>query len=74
MEITAAQFRQSVYKYLDEVLNTGKPLVILKEGKKIQLSPYLEEKKSKGFFFKKKYNKEDKLHIYLSKDWDTEEK
>ena len=78
MEITAAEFRQNVYKFLDEVIKTGKPLVILKEGKKLQLSPYLEEKAEKRSFFKKKdtqVNEPDEhIHVDWSKDWDTDSK
>ncbi len=78
MEITAAQFRQNVYKYLDEILKTGESLVIIKEGKKIQLSPYLEEETGKRSFFKKRdskaENSDEHIHVDWSKDWDTEGK
>ena len=78
MEINAAEFRQNVYKFLEEVIKTGKPLVILKEGKKLQLSPYLEEKSEKRSFFKKKDSQvkdsDEHIHVDWSEDWDTESK
>ena len=78
MEITASEFRQNVYKFLDEVIKTGESLTIIKEGKKVSLSPYLEEKTGKHTFFKKKDSTEESpdehIHVDWTKDWDTEDK
>ncbi|KAA3610732.1 MAG: hypothetical protein D8M58_21050 [Calditrichaeota bacterium] len=75
MEITAAEFRQNVYKFLDEVIKSGKSITIIKEGKKINLSPYLEEKTGMRAFFKKKDEAPDEhIHLDLSEDWETEDK
>ncbi len=37
--ITASQLEANIIKYLDEVLNTGVSLEIVKEGKKLQITP-----------------------------------
>lgn len=37
--ITASQLEANIIKYLDEVLNTGVSLEIIKEGKKLQITP-----------------------------------
>lgn len=39
MTVTASQLRQDVYRLLDEVLTTGKPLEIERHGKRLRIVP-----------------------------------
>lgn len=39
MAITASQLRQDVYRLLDEVLTTGRPLEIERHGKLLRITP-----------------------------------
>ena len=38
-KITATELRGNIYKILDEVLNTGRPIEINKGGKKLKIMP-----------------------------------
>lgn len=39
MAITASELRQNVYRLLDEVLGTGRPLEIERHGQLLRISP-----------------------------------
>jgi hypothetical protein len=41
MAITASELRQNVYRLLDEVLSTGRPLEIERNGQLLRISPAL---------------------------------
>ena len=45
MALTASKLRANVYRLLDEVLETGKPLEIERNGKTLVITPKEEEKK-----------------------------
>jgi hypothetical protein len=47
MALTASKLRANVYRLLDEVLETGRPLEIERNGQVLVISPK-EEKKKKG--------------------------
>jgi hypothetical protein len=45
MALTASKLRANVYRLLDEVLDTGKPLEIERNGKLLVIAPKEEKKK-----------------------------
>jgi len=38
-EITPTEFRKNLYRFLDEVLNSGTPLDITRKGRKLRIVP-----------------------------------
>lgn len=52
MAVSATELRKNIYKFLDEVLETGKPLEIERKGKKLKISA--EKPKSKLSNLKKR--------------------
>lgn len=39
MGVTASQLRQDIYRLLDQVLDTGEPLEIVRKGRRLRLVP-----------------------------------
>lgn len=39
MSVTASQLRQDIYRLLDQVLDTGEPLEIVRKGRRLRLIP-----------------------------------
>lgn len=39
MDVTASQLRQNIYRLLDQVLETGEPLEIVRKGRRLRLVP-----------------------------------
>lgn len=71
MGITASKLRQNIYRLLDTVIQTGKPLEIERKGKKLKIVPgELEDRLSK---LKKRDiingDPEDLVHIDWSSEW-----
>lgn len=48
MALTASKLRANVYRLLDEVLETGKPLEIKRNGEILVIAPKEEKKKKEG--------------------------
>lgn len=71
MTLNASKLRNDVYRLLDSVLETGKPLEIERKGKKLFIVP--EKKKSRlGNLVKHeciKGDPEDLVHMDWSKEW-----
>jgi hypothetical protein len=39
MSVTASQLRQDIYRLIDQVLDTGEPLEIVRKGRRLRLIP-----------------------------------
>jgi hypothetical protein len=71
MAITASQLRENVYRILDEALETGKPVEVLRKGVTLTIVP--PKKVSKLANLKKRKiwvgDPDDIFHIDWLKDW-----
>ena len=71
MRVTASKFRSDIYKILDEVLRTGEPVEVVRNGRVLKIVP---EKKPSKFSRLKKRNvivgdPEDLVHMDWLKEW-----
>lgn len=48
MKVTSTQLRQNIYKFLDEVLNSGVPLEIERNGKLLKIIAEVPQSKLKN--------------------------
>ncbi|MCA9409183.1 MAG: type II toxin-antitoxin system Phd/YefM family antitoxin [Candidatus Omnitrophica bacterium] len=75
MVVTPSQLRQNIYKLLDQVLETGIPIVINRKGQKLKIIS--EKKKNKLDNLKKRSllncDPEEIVHMDWSKEWKWEE-
>lgn len=75
MSITISNLRHNIYKLIDEVLETGKPLEILRKGKIVKIVP---EKPVDRFSNLKPHpntivgDPEDLVHMDWSEYWEGE--
>ncbi len=71
MAVTASKLRQNIYKMLDQVLKSGVPLTIIRNGKILKIVP--EQPVSKLSRLKKRKcingNPEDLVHMDWSHEW-----
>lgn len=71
MAVTTTELRKNIYKLLDQVLESGEPLEIVRKSKKLKTVP--EKPKSKLDNLKKRKtingNPEDIVSIDWSKEW-----
>ena len=72
MKVTAAQFRQNVYAILDEVIEKGEPVEVVRKGKVLKILP--EKTASKLARIKKRPpiivgDPDDIFKIDWMKDW-----
>lgn len=74
MVMTASRLRENVYKLLDEVVATGRPLEVERKGKLLRIIPV--ETRSKLGRLKKHDlivgDPEDLVHIDWSSEWNPE--
>lgn len=70
MVVTATELRKNIYKLLDEVLETGKPLEIERNGRKLKIST--EKPKSKLDNLKKRNVMVEDPEYYVHLDWSKE--
>jgi len=71
--ITASQLRQNIYRILDEVLETGRPVEIERKGRLVRIEP---ERQDKNVFETLKPHPgtivgdaDDLVHIDWSSEW-----
>jgi hypothetical protein len=77
MALTASKLRANVYRLLDQVLETGKPLEIERNGKLLVISPKEKEKESiwdrlprrEGFIVG---DPDELIHIDWSSEWNPD--
>lgn len=78
MALTASKLRANVYRLLDEVLETGKPLEIERNGELLVIAPKASPKKEsiwdrlprrKGFIVG---DPDDLIHIDWSSEWNPD--
>lgn len=77
MALTASKLRANVYRLLDEVLETGKPLEIERRGKVLVIAPKAQAKGSKldnlprreGFIVG---DPDELIHIDWSSEWNPD--
>ena len=71
MGVTASKLRQNIYRYLDEILETGIPLEIDRKGKKLRIVPLEKGQKLKNLKRHKciKGDPEDIVHLDWSDEW-----
>lgn len=43
MSLSTTQLRQDLYRIVDEILETGKPVIVVRKGRKLRISPVAEE-------------------------------
>ena len=76
-EITASKLRENVYKILDQVLETGVPVEIVRRGKRLKIVPSGERKTSRLENLPVRHDvivgdPEDLVHVDWSKTWRPE--
>jgi hypothetical protein len=75
MGITASKLRADVYRLLDEVLETGRPLEIDRNGKTLVIAPKEEQSiwdrlpRRKGFIVE---DPDELIHSDWSSEWDPD--
>lgn len=77
MPLTASKLRANIYRLLDEVLETGKPLEIDRKGRLLVISPKEERQGSKldrlprreGFIVG---DPDELIHIDWSSEWNPD--
>lgn len=71
MTITATQFRKNIYKVIDRVARTGRPVTVTRKGQSVLLVPV--EKRSRLAHLKKRdvirCAPETLVHMDWSKEW-----
>jgi hypothetical protein len=69
--LTASQLRANVYRLLDQVIETGEPLEVLRGKKKVKIVPIIPVKRTQRL--KKRNwivgNPENILSVNWSKEW-----
>jgi prevent-host-death family protein len=76
-EITASKLRENVYRILDQVLETGVPVEIVRRGKKLKIVPSAGPRTSKLQNLPERPDvivgdPEDLVHVDWSKKWRRE--
>lgn len=71
MQVTASGLRQNIYKLLDQVIKTGRPIEIIRKGKKLKIipvepKPKLENLKKREII---KCDPDELVHIDWSDEW-----
>lgn len=71
MAITASALRRNVYKLLDQVIETGVPLEVERQGTKVRIVPSIPQNKLKNIKQRKimKTDPEDLVHLDWSGEW-----
>ena len=76
MKVTASKLRENIYSILDEVLETGTPVEVIRKGKVLKIVP--EQKPDKLSRLKKRNylvgDPEDIVHMDWSAEWTEPEK
>lgn len=72
MKLTASKLRQNIYRILDQVLETGLPVIVVRKGKIIEIRA--QAPKSKLEKLKRRSgviqgNPDDLIHIDWSSEW-----
>lgn len=71
MPMTASQLRQNIYRLLDEVLESGKPLIIERKGKTLKIVPESPRGKLENLSRRDEYFQEDPETL-VEVDWSAE--
>jgi hypothetical protein len=76
MTITASKLRENVYRILDEALETGRPVEVIRKGKLLRIVP--ETRRDKLANLKKRANVfvgdvEDTIRMDWSKHWNPDD-
>ena len=72
MTITASRLRANVYKVLDEVLETGKPVEIARRGQRLRIVPVAPAGRLERLVRRPRYLKVDAdeiVHLDWSDQW-----
>lgn len=76
MKVTASKLRENIYGILDQVLETGTPVEVIRKGKVLKIVP--EQKPDKLSRLKKRNylvgDPEDIVHMDWSSEWTEPEK
>jgi prevent-host-death family protein len=76
MKVTASKLRENIYGILDQVLETGNPVEVVRKGKILKIVP--EQKIDKLSRLKKRNcivgDPEDLVHMDWSSEWTEPEK
>lgn len=72
MALTASKLRENIYRLLDKVLETGKPLEIERRGKILKIIPPGKQSKLAKLEKRDILNGEPEsiIHLDWSKEWD----
>ena len=75
MKVTSTQLRQNIYRFLDEVLNTGVPLEVERKGKVLKIIAETPQNKLKNIQVIKGLitcNPDELEHIDWSEEWQND--
>jgi hypothetical protein len=76
MKITASKLRENIYGILDQVLETGNPVEVIRKGKVLKIVPEVKPDKLNKLK-KRNYlvgDPEDIVHMDWSSEWTEPEK
>ena len=75
MRMTASKLRENIYRVLDEAIETGRPVEIVRKGAILRIVP--EKRRSKLDNLKRRAafvgDPDDIIHMDWMKDWSPEE-
>ena len=71
MALTASKLRQNIYRILDQILESGKSVEIVRKGKILRIEPPQKPDKFKNLKKRKLFNcdPDDLVHIDWSDNW-----
>ncbi len=72
MALTASKLRENIYRILDRVLKTGKPVEIVRGGKRLKIVPVESKGNLDNLVKRPEYlrcDPEEIVHMDWSKEW-----
>lgn len=72
MPLSASKLRENIYRILDRVLETGKPVEVVRRGKRLKIVPAEQNEKLKNLVERPEYlqcDPDEVVHMDWSKEW-----
>lgn len=72
MALSASKLRENIYRILDRVLDTGKPVEVVRRGKRLKIIPAEPKDKLANLVKRPEYlrcDPEEIVHLDWSKEW-----
>ncbi len=72
MALSASKLRENIYRILDRVLETGKPVEVVRRGKRLKIVAAEHKEKLKNLVERPEYlqcDPDEVVHMDWSKEW-----